>query len=82
MQEDMITFANSLTGINYACKTDEELMVATVEPVDTLSYKDLCQNGILPCLLKSSNVYRIAPTSLCCIRIIRCASYCTASTNL
>ena len=47
VQEDMITFANSLTGINYAYKTDEELMVATVEPVDTLSYKDLCQNGIL-----------------------------------
>lgn len=46
VQEDMITFANSLTGANYVCKTEEELVVVTVEPVDTLSYKDLCQNGV------------------------------------
>lgn len=47
VQEDMITFANLLTGINYGCSTDEELVTVTVGAVDTLSYGGLCQNGIL-----------------------------------
>lgn len=46
VQEDMITFANSLTGISYTCKAEEKLVVVTVESADVLSYQDLCQNGI------------------------------------